>query len=101
MLITDINPDGDSNEDALICHSEIDTFTSTYGNWYLATEISTDTGDRIVDPDPRGWLRNRGLKSGHARTREIRTRYRYACGTDTHAVQRRSYQLLGNSEHTG
>ena len=65
MLITDINPDGDSNEDALICHSEIDTFTSTYGNWYLATEISTDDGDRIVDPDPRGWLRNRSLKSGH------------------------------------
>ena len=70
VLITDINPNGDNDEDALICRSEIDTFTTNFGNWYLhPTEISTDDGDRI-NPDnngnsDRGWLRNRGLDSGH------------------------------------
>ena len=76
VLITDINPDGDNNEDALICRSQIDTFTSTGGggtNWFLhPTEMSTDEGDpddnndygdRIVGD--RGWRRNRGLDSGH------------------------------------
>ena len=62
VLITDINPDGDNNEDALICRSEIDTFTSYGGlttNWFLhPTEMSIDIGDRIVSPDPRGWGRN-------------------------------------------
>ena len=67
VLITDINPNGDNDEDALICRSEIDT---AFGNWYLhPTEMSTDEGDRINirrggEPD-RGWLRNRGLDSGH------------------------------------
>ena len=69
VLITDINPNGDNNEDAIICRSEMDTFTSTAGNWYLhPTEMSTDEGDRIVgisDPDPRGWTRNRDIDSGH------------------------------------
>ena len=69
VLITDINPNGDNDEDALICSSEIDTFTSTVntgGNWYLnPTERSTDDGDRIMNDDPRGWTRNRALDSGH------------------------------------
>ena len=70
VLITDINPTGDNNEDALICRSERDTFTySSPGNWYLhPTEMSTDSDDRIVIsgyPDPRGWGRNRDLDSGH------------------------------------
>ena len=69
VLITDINPTGDNNVDALICHSEIDTFTSNGGNWFLLpTEMSIDDGDRIdpVNGNPdRGWLRNRGLDSGY------------------------------------
>ena len=80
VLITDINPNGDNDEDALICHSEIDTFESEFGNWFLhPTESSTDggdpndhsdTGDRIVigengEPDPRGWNRSRDLDAGH------------------------------------
>ena len=66
VLITDINSSGDNNEDALICRSEIDTFTSEFGNWYLhPTEMSTDEGDRILDPDTQGWFRNRALDSGH------------------------------------
>ena len=83
VLITDINPDGDNNEDALICRSEreFDTYTSNGGisNWFLhPTELSTDTGDRIVSdlnaPDPRGWHRNRGLDSDH---RLVRLRRAY------------------------
>ena len=69
VLITDINPTGDNNEDALICRSEIDIFTSNGGNWFLLpTEISTDDSDRInpVNGNPdRGWLRNRDRDSGH------------------------------------
>ena len=69
VLITDINPIGDNDEDALICRSEIDTFTSYGGlitNWYLhPTEMSTDDDDRLMTPDPRGWRRNRALDSGH------------------------------------
>ena len=72
VLITDINPTGDNDENALICRSEIDTFTTVGGNWFLhPTEMSTnagpngDDGDRILSPDPRGWARNRSLDSGH------------------------------------
>ena len=31
----------------------------------------------------------------------MRVHEKYACGTDTHAVQVHSYRLLGDSEHTG
>ena len=65
VLITDINPNGDSNEDALICHS--DTPTNEWGNWYLhPTEQSTDEDDRIVSDivvHDRGWHRNRARDS--------------------------------------
>ena len=63
--ITDINPNGDNNEDALICRSG--KATSSNGNWYLhPTEMSTDDGDRIESSDPRGWRRNRAADSeGH------------------------------------
>ena len=69
VLITDINPTGDNNEDAIICHSEIDAFTTAANNgdtnWYLdPTEMSTDDVDRIMHFDPRGWRRNRDLDSG-------------------------------------
>ena len=74
VLITDINPTGDNDVDALICHSERNTFTSFGGDWYLyPTERSTDDDDRIVESDPRGWARNRGLDSGHQLVRLRRT----------------------------
>ena len=48
ILITDINHNGVSDMDALICRSEI--VTSQTGNWYLnSTKQSTEDGDRI-DP---------------------------------------------------
>ena len=62
VLITDINPNGDNNEDALICRSEIPS--SDLGNWYLhPTEMSINDVDRIVYD--QGWARNRGTDSGH------------------------------------
>ena len=46
VLITDINPNGDNDEDALICRSEI--LITEHGNWFLhPTQISTDESDRI------------------------------------------------------
>ena len=62
IVITDINPDGDNDEDALICQSE--RSLSTGGNWFLhPTQQTTDDGDRIDNAntgnDPRGWIRNR------------------------------------------
>ena len=68
VLITDIN-DGDNNEDALICRSEIDTFTSEFGNWFLnPTESRINERDRITSSDS-GWLRGRAVVSGHALVR--------------------------------
>ena len=58
IVITDINPDGDNVEDALICQSELPT--SVNGNWYLhPTQQTTDDSDRIQSDDPRGWRRDR------------------------------------------
>ena len=66
VLITDINPNGDNNKDALICRSELPvSYTrSRRGDWYLhPTQMSTDVADRIKNPTDsapdRGWLRNR------------------------------------------
>ena len=72
VLITDINSNGDSNEDALICRSEIplsETF-SNKGDWYLhPTQISTDEADRIAPNDSgsyQGWRKRRESDSeGH------------------------------------
>ena len=67
VLITDINPNGDNNEDALICRSEIPVSEiSGVGDWYLhPTHMSTDEDNRIVNPvnriSDRGWNRNRGI----------------------------------------
>ena len=59
IVITDINPDGDNNEDALICRSELSS-SSDGGNWFLhPTQQTTDDSDRIQNVDPRGWSRNR------------------------------------------
>ena len=58
IVITDINPAGDNNVDALICRSELPTSAS--GNWFLhPTQQTTDDSDRIVSIDSRGWHRNR------------------------------------------
>ena len=75
VLITAINPTVDNDEDALICRSETNGFATPAGDWFLhPTEMSTDsgdpndnsdTGDRILIPDPRGWTRNRDLDSSH------------------------------------
>ena len=50
VLITDINPDGSNNEDALICTAEVAITGPVISNLYLdPTEMSTDSEDRI-DP---------------------------------------------------
>ena len=69
VLITDINPNGENNEDALICRSEI-PLSSRIGEWYLhPTRMSTNDGDRIMNPVDgvldRGWNRNRDNQQGH------------------------------------
>ena len=50
VLITDINPNGDNNEDALICTSERDTSViDGPTDWFLhPTEMSTSGDDRIA-----------------------------------------------------
>ena len=63
VLISHINPNGENDEDALICRSEIPI--SGIGNWYLhPTQMSIDDDDRIMNPvngtPDRGWKRNRG-----------------------------------------
>ena len=57
IVITDINPDGDNDEDALICQSER---SGSIGDWFLhPTQQTTETSDRIQSNDDRGWRRNR------------------------------------------
>ena len=59
IVITDINPDGDNDDDALICQSEV-SFSDINGNWFLhPTQQRTDDFDRIESTDPRGWHRDR------------------------------------------
>ena len=70
VLITDINPNGDNNEDALICRSERPISGQGVGDWYLhPTEMSIDDGHRIVSTGGRtvpdqGWVRNRDDDEG-------------------------------------
>ena len=59
IVITDVNPNGDNNEDALICLSEVPI--SNGGDWFLhPTQLTTESSVRIESPDPQGWHRNRG-----------------------------------------
>ena len=63
IVITDINPNGDNDDDALFCQSELPTVAG--GNWYLhptqqTTQHTEDGSVRIESDDPRGWRRNRG-----------------------------------------
>ena len=62
IVITDINPDGDNDEDALICQSEL--AINDGGNWFLhptqqTTQHTTDGSVRIESTDLRGWHRDR------------------------------------------
>ena len=51
IVITDINPDGDNDEDALICQSEM---PGIVGNWFLhPTQQTMDESDRIESTDSR------------------------------------------------
>ena len=62
IVITDINPDGENDVDALICLSELSL--SARGDWFLhptqqTTQLTTDGSIRIASHDVRGWRRNR------------------------------------------
>ena len=62
IVITDINPDGDNDENALICQAELSI--SGHGNWFLhstqqTTQLTFDGIVRIESTDLRGWHRNR------------------------------------------
>ena len=79
IVITEINPDGVNDEDALICQSELSL--SGNGNWFLhptqqMTQVTDDDSDRIESIDPRGWRRNRGtvIISGSGTVRLLRLR---------------------------
>ena len=68
IVITDINPDGDNDVDALFCQSELSS--SGYGNWFLhPTQLTTDESIRIESTDSRGWHRNRDLIDGRGLVR--------------------------------
>ena len=74
IIITDINPDGYNNEDALICLSER---SGSIGDWFLhptqqTTEKTTDGSVRIESTDSRGWGRNRALLDDDRRLVRLR-----------------------------
>ena len=56
VLITDINPNGDNNETALICRSEAPTTEN--GNWFLSPTHMTTNSDNRLNPQTanQGWL---------------------------------------------
>ena len=59
IVITDINPDGDNDEDALICRSQLHIISGG-GEWFLhPTQQTTDDSDKVQSTYPRGWHRNR------------------------------------------
>ena len=75
IVITDINPDGDNDEDALICLSELHNISSG-GNWYLhptqqTTQHTLDGSVRIEGTDSRGWRRNRATVIIFSETRRL------------------------------
>ena len=44
IVITDINPDGDNNEDALICLSEVLIYSGNGGDWFLhPAQLTTES----------------------------------------------------------
>ena len=80
IVITDINPDGDNDEDGLICQSELFAL-SNGGNWFLhpsqqTTQYTTDGSLRIESTDLRGWHRDRVTITiaGSGNLRQVRLR---------------------------
>ena len=76
IVITDVNPDGDNDEDALICLSELHNISSG-GNWFLhptqqTTQHTTDGSVRIQSSDRRGWHRNRAVLDDDRRLVRLR-----------------------------
>ena len=88
IVITDINPDGDpNNDDALICQSELTTLTDG-GNWFLhPTQQTTDGSIRIASTDIRGWLRNREIVNGGRRLVRLRRDDDVASGGNDRALE--------------
>ena len=86
IVITDINPTGDNNEDALICLSEMSLLSS--GNWYLhPTQQTNDGSVRISDTDSRGWRRNRNVTHGGRRLVRLRRDDSVAMGNNDRALE--------------
>ena len=92
IVITDINPDGDNDVDALLCHSEM-LGLSDGGNWFLhPTQQTTDGSVRIEGDDPRGWRRNRaditaGTSADHRRLVRLRRDDSAAMGDNDRALE--------------
>ena len=68
IVITDINPYGENDEDALFCQSEV-SFSGINGNWFLhpsqqTTQLTFNGSVRIENDDLRGWRRNRDVVDG-------------------------------------
>ena len=74
IVITDINPDGDNDEDALICLSERSFYFNSYGgDWYLhPTQQTMLDSVRIESTDLRGWHRNRAVFADDRRLVRLR-----------------------------
>ena len=86
IVITDINPDGDNEEDALLCLSEMVGLNG--GDWFLhPTQQTTDRSDRIEDTDPRGWHRNRGTVTDGRRLVRLRRDDSAAMGDNSRALE--------------
>ena len=76
IVITDINPDGDNDEDALFCLSEM-IFNTPSGDWFLhptqqTTQRTNDGSVRIESTDNRGWHRSRVINIVMATHRQVR-----------------------------
>ena len=84
--ITDINPDGVNNEDALICLSEL--ALSVNGEWFLhPTQQTNDGSVKINNPDSRGWCRNRATIHGGHRLVRLRRDDSVAMGNNDRALE--------------
>ena len=60
IVITDINPDGVNDEDALFCQSELTL--SVNADWFLhSTQQTIHDSDKVQNNDFRGWRRNRAV----------------------------------------
>ena len=91
IVITDINPDGDNNEDALICQSEL-IGLSTGGDWFLhPTQQTIHDSDKVQNNNFRGWRRSRDTiaigNSGFGRLVRLRRDDNAAMGDNDRAPE--------------